>query len=96
MGKIMDVLKEGGFQKIISKPMFVLSSGNAHLPDGLKFVCATIALLAEEKINVIIPAPNREVEARTLTPLRSKLSALWSDISNAMRVLIDHSLHMLV
>ena len=96
MVEIMDGLKEGGFQKIISKPVFVLTSENAHLPDGLKFVCAIIGLLAEGKIDVIIPAPNREFGARNLRPLRSKLPAEWSDISNAMRVLKDHSLHMLV
>ena len=31
-----------------------------------------------------------------LRPLRSELSAVWSDILNAMRGFKDHSLHMLV
>ena len=45
---------------------------------------------------MIIPALNRKVEARTLRTLLSELPAVWSDISNAMRGLKDHSLHMLV
>ena len=31
-----------------------------------------------------------------LRPLRAELPAVWCDISNAMRGLKDHSLHMLV
>ena len=38
MGETMDVLKEGAFPKITPKAVFALSSGYAHLPDGLKFV----------------------------------------------------------
>ena len=38
VGEVEDVLKEGGFQKITPKPVLVLSSGIAHLSDGLKFV----------------------------------------------------------
>ena len=55
-----------------------------------------IALLSQGKYDVIIPAPNRELEARNLRPLRSELPEVWSDISNAMRGVKDHSLHMLV
>ena len=55
-----------------------------------------IALLSQGKYDVIIPAPNRELEARNLRPLRSELPEVWSDISNAMRRFKDHSLHMLV
>ena len=50
----------------------------------------------EGKYDVIISAPYREVEARNLRPPRAELPAAWSDISNAMRGLKDHSLHMLV
>ena len=46
-GKVMDVVKEGGFQKITAKPVFVLFPGYAHLSDGLKFVYAMVALLSE-------------------------------------------------
>ena len=45
IGEIMDVLTEGGFQKVTPKPVFVLSPGYEHLPNGLKFVYALIALL---------------------------------------------------
>ena len=62
----MNVLKEGGFQKITPMPVFVLSPVHANLLDGLKFLCAMIALLSEWKYDVVIPAPNREVEARNL------------------------------
>ena len=45
---------------------------------------------------MIISAPNREIEVKNLRPLRAELPAVLSDISNAMRGLKDHSLHMLV
>ena len=73
-----------------------MSSRYAHLPDGLKFVYAMVALLSEGKYDVIISAPNREVEARNLRPLRAELPAVWSDISNALSRFKDDSLHMLV
>ena len=38
IGKMKGVLKEGGVQNITLKPVFVLSPGYAHLPDGLNFV----------------------------------------------------------
>ena len=47
IGKMKGVLKEGGVQKITLKPVFVLSPGYAHLPDGLNFVYAIITLLSE-------------------------------------------------
>ena len=96
MGEIIDVLKESILQKTTSKPVFVLSPGYAYLSDGLKFVYAMIALLLEWNYDVIIPPPNRKVEARNLRPLRSELPAVWSYISNAMGVIKHHSLHMLV
>ena len=95
-GEIMDVLKEGAFTKITPKAAFALSPGFAPLPDGLKFVYAMVALLSKGKYDAIISAPNREVEARNLRPLRAELPAVWLDISNAMRGFKEHSLHMLV
>ena len=95
MGEIMDTLKEGAFPKITPKAVIALSPGYAHLPDGLKLVYAMVKLLSEGKYDLIISAPNREVEARNLRPLRAELPAVWSDISNAMRGFKDHSLHML-
>ena len=79
MGEIMDTLKEGAFPKITPKAVIALSPGYAHLPDGLKLVYAMVKLLSEGKYDLIISAPNREVEARNLRPLRAELPAVWSD-----------------
>ena len=57
---------------------------------------AIVALLSAGKYDVIISAPNREIEMENLRPLRAELPAVWSDISNAMRGFKDHSLHILV
>ena len=78
------------------RAVFALSPGYARLPDGLKFVYAIVALLSEGKYDVIISAPNREIEVENLRSLRAELPAVWSDISNATRRFKDHSLHMLV
>ena len=56
MGEIMDTLKEGAFPKITPKGVLALSPGYAHLPDGLKFVYAMVAILSEGKHDVIISA----------------------------------------
>ena len=92
MGEVVDTLKEGSFTKITPRAVFALSPWYARLPDGLKFVY----LLSEGKYDVIISAPNGEIEMENLRPLRAKLPAVWSDISNAMRGFKHHSLHMLV
>ena len=96
MGEVVDTLKEGSFTKMTPRAVFALSPGYAHLPDGLKFVYVIVALLSEEKYDVIISAQNCEIEMENLRPLRAELPAVWSDISNAMRGFKDHSLHMLV
>ena len=96
MGEVVDTLKEGAFTKITPRAVFALSLGYAHLPDGLMFVYAMVALLSEGKYDVIIFAPNRRIEMENLMPLRAELPAVWSDISNAMRGFKNHSLHMLV
>ena len=92
----MDAMKEESFTKMTPRLVFALSPGYAHLPDGLKFVYAIVALLSEGKYDVIISAPNRMIEMENLRPLRAELPAVWSDISNAMRGFKDHALHMLV
>ena len=96
MGEVVDATKEGSFNKVTLRVVFALSPGYAHLPDGLKFVYAMVALLSEGKYDVIISAPNRMIEMENLRPLRAELPAVWSDISNAMRGFKDHALHMLV
>ena len=95
MREIMDVLSEGGFQKKFPKPVFVISPGYAHLPDGLKFAYAINTLLSEGLYDMIVPAPNRKVETSNLRPLQSKLQAFLSDILNAMRGLKEHLLRWL-
>ena len=96
MGEVVDATKEGSFNKVALRVVFALSPGYAHLPDGLKFVYAIVALLSEGKYDVIISALNRLIEMENLRPLKSELPAVWSDISNAMRGFKDHALHMLV
>ena len=96
MGEVVDATKEGSFTKVTLRVVFALSPGYAHLPDGLKFVYAIVTLLSERKYNLIISASNRMIEMENLRPLRAELPAVWSDISNAMRGLKDHALHMLV
>ena len=96
MGEVVDATKEGSFTKVTLRVVFALSPGYAHLPDGLKFVYVIVALLSEGKYDAIISAPNRMIEMENLRPLKAELPAVWSDISNAMRGLKDHALHMLV
>ena len=96
IGEVVDTLKEGSFTKITPRAVFALSPWYAHLPDGLKFLYAIVALISEGKYDVIISAPNREIEMENLRPLGAELPAVWSDISNAMRGFKDHSLRMLV
>ena len=90
----MDTLKEGSFTKMTPRAVFALSPGYARLHDGLKVVYAIVSLLSEGKYDVIISAPNREIEMENLRPLRAELTAMWSDISNAMRGFKENSLHM--
>ena len=45
MGEVVDATKEGSFNKVAMRVVFALSPGYAHLPDGLKFVHAMVALL---------------------------------------------------
>ena len=96
IGEVEDTLKEGAFTKIIRRAVFALSPGYAHLPDGLKFVYAIVALLSEGKYDVIKSTPNREIEMDNLRLLRPELPAVWAEISDALRGFKDHSLHMLV
>ena len=62
MEGIVDLLKDGSFQKITPRAVFALPPGYAHLPDGSKFMYAMVALFAEGMYDVIKPAPNRELD----------------------------------
>ena len=57
---------------------------------------AIVTLLSEGKYDVIISTPNHEIEMENLRPLRAESSAMWSDISVAMRGFKSLSMHMLV
>ena len=96
MGEVVDAMKEGSFTKMTPRAVLTLSPEYAHLPDGLKFVYAIVALLSEGKYDVIISAPNRMIKMENLRPLRAELPAVWSDISNTLRGFEDHALPMLV
>ena len=74
MGEVVDATKEGSFTKTTPRVVFALSPGYAHLPDGLKFVYAMVALLSEGKYDVVISAPNRMIEMENLRPLRTELT----------------------
>ena len=55
-------------------------------------VCVTmVTTIAEGQFDVIIPAPNRSFDHDNNYPLRSKLPAVWADISNAIQGLKEHS-----
>ena len=56
MSEVVDTLKEGAFTKMTPRAVFALSPGYAHLPDGLKFVYAMVALFSKMKYDVIISA----------------------------------------
>ena len=55
-----------------------------------------VDVLPEDKYDVIMSAPNSEIEMANLRPLRAELPEVWSDISIVMRGFKDHSLAMLV
>ena len=70
---------------------FVLSHGYATLPEPLQFVYTMVTTLAEGRLNVIIPAPNRIFDPNNYYPLRSELPAVWVEISNAIQGFKDCS-----
>ena len=50
-----------------------------------------VTTIAEGQFDVIMPAPNRSVDQDNYYSLRSELSAVWADISNAIQGLKEHS-----
>ena len=82
--------------KNVVKIIFVLSPGYATLPEPLQFVYTMITNLAEERFSVIIPAPNKTVDPNNCYPLRTELSAVWADYSNAIQGFKDCSTTRLV
>ena len=74
----------------------MLSPGYASLPEPLQFVYAMVVLLAEGQFDVMISAPNRQVDPNIYYPLRSELPAIISDTSNAIQGFKDHSTRRIV
>ena len=51
-----------------------------------------VALLSKGKYDVIISAPNHEIEIENLRPLRAELPAMWSHISIVLDEVLDEML----
>ena len=73
------------FTKNVMKIIFALSAGYSTLPEPLQLAYTMVTTLAEGRFSVIIPAPNGTVDPNNYYPLRSELSAVWTDISNAIQ-----------
>ena len=50
------------FARQLVKIIFVLSPSYALLPEPLQFVYIMVVMLAEGRFDVMIPAPNRQVD----------------------------------
>ena len=57
----------------------------------MQFVYVMVVMLAEGRFDVMMPAPNRQVNPSFYYPYRSELPAIWSDISSAIQGFKDHS-----
>ena len=79
------------FERQLVKVIFVLSPSDASLPKPLQIVYAMVVLLAEGQFDVMISAPNRQVDPKLYYPFRSVLPAIWSHTSNAIQGFKDHS-----
>ena len=64
------------FTRMAVKIVFVLSPGYAALPEPLQFLYTMVTKIAEGRIDVIIPAPNRSVDHDNYYPLRSEHPAV--------------------
>ena len=69
----------------------MLSPGYAALPELLQFADTMVTTIAEGRFDVIIPAPIRSVDHENYYPHRSELPAVWTDNSNAIQGLKEHS-----
>ena len=70
------------FARQLVKDIFVLSPGYASLSKPLQFVCVMVVLLAEGRLDVVISAPNRQMDPNLYYPLRSELSAQTGNSSD--------------
>ena len=61
------------------------SPGYASMPPALQFVYAMLILIVEGNAwQILMAAPNRELEPVNLTLLKSELAAAWADASHAL------------
>ena len=56
------------FARHLVKIIFVLSPGYAILPEPLQFVYAMVVMLAEGRFDVMLPAPNRQMDPSFYCP----------------------------
>ena len=69
-----------------TKVVFTTSPGYANMPPALQFVYAVLILIAEgNEWQILMAAPNRELEPSNLRLRKSELAAAWVDISHALR-----------
>ena len=69
-----------------TRVMFTSLPGYASMPPALQFVYAIMILIAEGKAwQMLMAAPNRELEPTNLRLLKSELAAAWADVSHALR-----------
>ena len=64
------------FARQLVKVIFAQSPGYASLSEPLQFVYALDVLLAERQFDVMIPAPNRQVDPNLYYPFRSEGSSI--------------------
>ena len=68
------------------KVAFTTSPGYASMPPALQFVYAILNLIAEGNAwQILMAAPNRELEPTNLRFRKSELAAAWADVSHALR-----------
>ena len=79
------------FARQLVKDVFILFTGYASLSEPLQFLYAMVALLAERRLDVVIPAPKRQVDRNMYYPFRSELPVRRLDISNAIQGFKDDS-----
>ena len=69
-----------------TRVVFTTSPGYASMPPALQFVYAVLILIAEGNAwQILIAAPNRELEPTNLRLRKSELAAAWADVSHALR-----------
>ena len=69
-----------------TKVVFTTSPGYANMPPALQSVYAVLILIAEgNEWQILMAAPNRELEPSNLRLRKSELAAAWADISHALR-----------